>query len=327
LTRNRNFAQTAVSLPGRVAVLLLSASTHCLVAWALLHFMTRHPPTSQTASHSEAVKLSVYMKSPSKPARPYHGKVPLPRRKMPMTTVAKQNAVDSKISALPRISKYASLFPKPAQDLFTVDEGIVKPATATEVKSPSADTENDSISDTVKNSNYSELKSFANQVAQGVYVPPALDKVTKGGTAALRFSRGQGDNWSVAAVDGDPYFRAILYEAVRSISDNNIGLIQLSSSELNSVRIVFDFQSRTVIGLAEEMPIEIRVYGNIVHLTKIRQTNDERWQMLATSPGGGLAINLVGVALFGGGYLNDPRMDTEIRKIRLSPAFTSPLGR
>ena len=58
-----------------------------LISKVLLHFMTSHSPTSQTTSHSEAVKLSVYMRSPAKPARSYHGKIPLPRRKIPMTTV------------------------------------------------------------------------------------------------------------------------------------------------------------------------------------------------------------------------------------------------
>ena len=63
--------------------------------------------------------------------------------------------------------------------VFLLSAGI--PATAAEIKSPSADNENDAIADTVKNRNYLEFKSFADQVAQGIYVPPALDKITKSG--------------------------------------------------------------------------------------------------------------------------------------------------
>ena len=216
----------------------------------------------------------------------------------------------------PAARKYVDLFPKQDADLQHLrNEESVKNENAAGAADP--DGENDSTSFSTKVRHISKIASFANELANHISIPTALQKLHPRGSARLCFSRIGSSRWKVSEWDGDPYFRALLYEAIDAISQKNIGLIRLSESELNSVRIMFEYRTTSVVDTSSK-PLEMRLDGNRIYFTITHQSVDPKWQMLTVSPDGKPALDLIGVGtvLVTPLVEKDPRNDFDVQRLR-----------
>jgi hypothetical protein len=227
--------------------------------------------------------------------------------------------------------RYADLFPSrdagvlPIIETPSSGEGETNQAGVLGVKAANFDSENDAYSEAVKNRNISKLTQFAGQLAEHISIPAAIDRIQTSGKAYARFGRGHNGVWSVVRVDGDSYFRAILYEAITQMDQNNIGMIQLAKSEFDTVRIDFEYEAIKVIGIPVPKSMGTKLFGNQILFTMRKQYNDQKWMMVATSPTGLPMLNLLGVLMLA--HQPDSHSDFEMTTLRRSPAFLHPIGR
>lgn len=173
-----------------------------------------------------------------------------------------------------------------------------------------------------------KLQVFAKELAQQISIPPALLKITRAGTARLRFGRDAAKPWHVSEAQGDQYLRALLFEILNSLSPRDHGLLTLAESEYESVRIVFSFRVLDIVDQTAQ-PLDIQIDGNQIFLTITRQDVNDNWHALTSSPAGTPAANLLGIAIIlAKPYIeNDPHKDPDIRRLKASPAFIRPIGR
>ncbi len=193
------------------------------------------------------------------------------------------------------------------------------------------DPESDQFSFDDKTRNMARLNGFAREVSERISVPGALKELEPFGKAFLRFSRKE-DGWRIVSVNGDPYYRALLYEVMDKLSRNSQAYHLLSETDYDSVRIYFSF--RTASSLDQTVkPIETKTDANKVYIDITYQVAGAAWHMAMpqTNERGEtkVGLNLVGVGMMAyKAVMNDaPGEDTEARKLRLSPAFARPIGR
>lgn len=224
--------------------------------------------------------------------------------------------------------RYDQLFPKAGID-YPIGEGndIAAQPTGRSARGAGFDPEDD-ISFAARVRHLSKLTTFARDLAELVSIPSALRQIQSRGTVRLRFSRQNDKTWSVTEATGDPYFRALLYEALTSLSPNTYSLVMLSASDLESVRVVFEYRTISSVDRTAK-PVDVRVDGNKIFIVVTHHEIDPKWQMLAVTPTGMPAVNLIGVGMvLAKPYLEkDPHTDIDIQKLRLSPAFIQPIGR
>ena len=189
------------------------------------------------------------------------------------------------------------------------------------------DPENESIPQEVKMRNLPKLQVFANELAEVIAVPPALQKIEPNGTAQLRINERDG-RWEIAQAKGDPYFRALLYEAFLKLTPKTNGIIVLGASDFQSVRINLEFSSVSSVDQGLD-PLKIKVNGNNISIAINYKVADPKWMMLMAGPSALPTVNLLGVAMIlAKPYIEpNPRLDFDVRKLQLSPAFSKSIGK
>jgi hypothetical protein len=227
---------------------------------------------------------------------------------------------------MPIFKRYDQLFPKGEQDNARLRSDLPEISERNIRNSSSFDPENEGFSDSTKIRNFSKLSLFSRDLADLIFIPSAVAHLEPKGSVKARYSR-NGKIWHVSQTVGDPYYRAILYETLNALSSQNYGVINLASSEFDSVRIFFDFRTISVSDQTTK-PLDIKIDGNKIHIHVTYQSADPKWKMLTVSPVGQPALNLLGLGLvLVEPYLGtDPMVDPEVIRLRSSPAFRSPIG-
>ena len=195
----------------------------------------------------------------------------------------------------------------------------------------SYDPEGDGFSFDDRARNLARLEGFARELSERISVPGALKELEPSGKAFLRYSRKK-DGWKIAAVNGDPYYRALLYEVMDRLSKNSQAYHLLTETDYDSVRIYFSF--RTASSLDQTVkPLVTKTDTNKVYIEITYQEAGAAWKiaMPQTDDRGNtkVGVDLLGVGLMAYKAVknDDPGEDIEARKLRLSPAFARPIGR
>ena len=171
--------------------------------------------------------------------------------------------------------------------------------------------------------NVAPLSHFAREVAEHVALPEALTKIAPSGTARVRFTRLTPTRWTVSRADGDPYFRAALFESLNALTPVSLAIAYLEQARVASISVATSY--RTVSSVDQRTPpLTILVEGNVIHLDFVRKTDSAAWGMIMPVDQR-LAVDLVGVASYlMGKATHRDEADADLKRLRLSPAFTRP---
>ncbi len=245
---------------------------------------------------------------------PHHRRAHAPQD---TSRIRHQRKNSKNFSNTPQPLRYQDLLPK-EQDIAAISQDVEASKSGNEIASRSADPENEGFSENMRNRNYSEISTFAVDLAQRLFVPLALTEVEPRGVAFARYSRGRiGANWVIEKIKGNPYGRAILFEALTSLRPDSLGIIKLNLSEFQSIRIEFKFVAKSVTRLEAPRPC-VHIIGNLISIEVTKEFIDKKWMMLG--PG---YVNLIGVGLFAYDKLaKNPKVDPEVMRLRQSPVFT-----
>ncbi len=228
----------------------------------------------------------------------------------------------------PEKPTYSDLFPQQGP---TLPEGSEAEYGSTMSGSESHDPEADGFSFDHKAKNISRLERFAKELSQHISIPSALKDLEPSGKAFLRFSR-KDDSWSIVSVSGDPYYRALLYEVLSNLSRHSHAFHLLSESDYDSVRIYLSFSTSSSLDQTVK-PLETKTDANKVYIAFTHQEAGAAWQMAAPQVDdegrASVGLNILGVGLMAYKAIknDDPSEDIEAKKLRLSPAFSRPIGR
>ncbi len=223
---------------------------------------------------------------------------------------------------------YSDLFPQQGP---AMPKGSETESGQTLRGSESHDPEADGFSFDHKAKNISRLERFAKELSQHISIPSALKDLEPSGKAFLRFSR-KDDSWSIVSVTGDPYYRALLYEVLSNLSRHSHAFHLLSESEYDSVRIYLSFSTASSLDQTVK-PLETKTDANKVYIAFTHQEAGAAWQMAAPQfddeGRASVGLNILGVGLMAYKAIknDDPSEDIEAKKLRLSPAFSRPIGR
>jgi hypothetical protein len=227
------------------------------------------------------------------------------------------------------IVSYSDLFPQNNNLLFETSHDDETGSGLQE--SRSYDPESDRYSYDDKARNMARLNGFARELSERISVPSALKELEPSGKAFLRFSRKK-DGWRIVAVDGDPYYRALIFEVMDKLSKQSQAYHLLAETDYDSVRIYFTF--RTASSLDQTVkPVETKTDANKVFIDMTYQEAGAAWKMAMPQINergeATVGVNLVGVGIVAYNAVkhDEPSEDIEARKLRLSPAFARPFGR
>jgi hypothetical protein len=195
----------------------------------------------------------------------------------------------------------------------------------------SYDPESDRYSYDDKARNMARLNGFARELSERISVPSAIKELEPSGKAFLRFSRKK-DGWRIVAVDGDPYYRALIFEVMDKLSKQSQAYHLLDETDYDSVRIYFSFRTASSLDLTVK-PVETKTDANKVFIDITYKEAGAAWNVAMpqinergeTTVG----VNLLGVGMVAYNAVkhDKPSEDIEARKLRLSPAFARPFGR
>jgi hypothetical protein len=181
------------------------------------------------------------------------------------------------------------------------------------------------------------IDAFAAEVRARIDVPSRIYHVRRSGAARATVQRIAPGRWQAKVEGPDPYARAIISNALTSLSGFSFGREQLEKSDWNRVEINFSFEWRSTfnaaIAAAEKNPQnDTKVEGNRIEMTIIRfggeeELNKNYRRALVLAP---LAF---GVVDFVGIYTefirkpedSGPAWDPDVRRLEHSAAYVKPI--
>ncbi len=222
---------------------------------------------------------------------------------------------------------YSDLFPSAAESLAFAERSE---AAQTGVAS-SFDSEGDAYPNATQFKNLAHLGQFASALGSRLSIPDGLKLHSPRGRAFVRLSR-KADGWHVMDVSGDSFYRALLYEILDSQPPRGYLYRLLDGIDYPTLRIYF---SLAPVWANDEtaQPLVTRTSSNKVFLDFTHVHVDVKWQMLMAfnNPIGNASVvpNLVGIGRFfwSKATETDSTNDLDVKKLRLSPAFSRPIGR
>lgn len=285
------------------------------------------------ASKTPPVKIRI-VEIPKKPAPPPapapapapaldHHSTSAPRRAQRQKPAPAKGA-----SAPPQAPKtYGDLFP-------TAQEGLASAERADAPRRAAAssfDPEGDAYSLDTQHRNLARLDQFATALAGRFSIPDGVKKLVPTGQAFVRLTK-TSEGWKVVHAAGDPYYRALLFEVLASQPPGGYLFRLLDETDYPMVRIYF---SLVPVWSNDEAakPLVARTASNKVFLDFTHFHVDEKWQMLMAwndpISGGAVAANIIGIGtyLWGKATETEASDDLDVKKLRLSPAFSRPIGR
>ena len=177
--------------------------------------------------------------------------------------------------------------------------------------------------------NHSKIYLFAKELKERLSIPRSLLKLNQSGKASARFSRRslKKNLWSPTRVVGDPYTRAILYEALKSIASDYRGREVISNSEYKNIEV--DLSYYVLPDLSQNnQPFQMDIYNNRISYKYEFKSLSSAWDLVGAQrsqdrQGVSGSLNLIGIAKF---FLNKkPRPDIELLRLKQSPAYAKPI--
>jgi hypothetical protein len=137
-----------------------------------------------------------------------------------------------------------------------------------------------------------ERNALAQAVSDRISVPYELFKIQASGRATIVLSKRK--DWRYHKLDGDPYVRALLFDAFAEPDSEMRRLLAAAGIERNYTIIV---EFRRATDLEENFP-ERTLIADLeqVRLQFVAKAVSDNWVMMAASPTGVPAVNILGVA-------------------------------
>jgi len=228
-------------------------------------------------------------------------------------------ALSAPAAALASPPRYADLLPGPGWR-----PGVTAPATG-----PGSAGDHPSFA--VEARNISKLSGFAKDLAERIVIPAAVRKLAPSGKAAARFARTP-DGWHVIRAAGDPYYRALLFDALSTLSATSFALAQLDPSDYRVIDVTLTFATVSPLDQTQR-PVTTSTHANAVTLAYTSAASAAVWNLampIDNKEGDDMVIpNLLGMGMLAADALaaDNPLDDHEVKRLRLSPAFLKPIGR
>lgn len=169
------------------------------------------------------------------------------------------------------------------------------------------------------------LKAFAKQVENNLQIPDALASRFNTSAAELRLVQKSAGKFTIRKVTGDPYFRALLYERISELLESPINSLELSNSHIDRVTVALSYR-KVIVTNPQDAEVQIFFSGNKITFDFTKYVVDERLTVLYGGPGT-IAINPIAAALlvYHQFHKEDDRDNPDLSKLRLSPAFSTPI--
>lgn len=181
----------------------------------------------------------------------------------------------------------------------------------------------------VSSRSVAKLTYLARDLAERVDVPRSLRLLSPFGIARATLRRVDRDNhWKATSFAGDPYFRAVLYEALSrmlELGERSVGIASLAKSELEVLRITFEFRTTSIVDVRAK-PIDVIVDGDRVTLILTHKSEDSVAAAVMPIGDGKALLNLIGTVKVMQQHLTtQSEKDLDLRRLRASPAFLKAL--
>ncbi len=174
-----------------------------------------------------------------------------------------------------------------------------------------------------------KLTYLARDLAERVDVPRSLRRLSPFGIAHATLRRVDRKNhWKATSFAGDPYFRAVLYEALTrmiELGERSDGVASLAKSELEAIRVTLEYRTTSVVDVMAK-PVAVIVDGDRFTLIVTHKTEASVAGAVMPIGDGKALLDLIGtVKLLQQHISKQSEKDVDLRRLRESRAYSKSL--